>query len=151
MTGIVEMGLLVFDVPLPYRALSPNSAQGRSRHWAYQAGQDSPRQTYKRDVAFAAMEALQKAPGWTVPKRARVSLVFGTKQDRRAERFQADEWKPYRPIDWPNAVSAAKPLFDGLVVAGVISDDNHEVLEGGSVVIRPDLGPGVTVTVERLE
>jgi len=148
MTSLARLGVLCFEVPLPYRALSPN-AEGKYNRFA-QGGANSPRQTYRREVAVLAMAAA-RAEGWMVPARARVGLVFGVRSDPQKERLISEpEWKPYRPEDVPNAVSAAKALFDGLVDGGVILDDNFKVLELGSVVIRPGCGPCVIVTVEAL-
>lgn len=133
-------GVLTFDVPLPPVELSPNYKTG------YRPALMGARAGYRDRVRDEAIIAARLAD-WEMPQRVRVSLVFGTKADKRSR--LAD--RGYRPRDTPNAVSAWKQGFDGLVLAGIVPDDNHEHLELGNVTVRPDLGPGVTVIVVALE
>ena len=76
------------------------------------------------------------------PDRVRVSLLFGIKGGRKLGLYQ--------PRDEPNAVDAAKPLFDGLKDARVIRDDSKRHMELGKVEITSKRGPWVRVTIEEV-
>jgi len=121
-------------VDLPPRDASPN---GSHDHWTKAA---RARANYREIVGWQARAA--RPVGWVTPQLARVSLVFGTK------RCPGDDC--YRPLDVPNAVSAFKGGFDGLVDANLLLDDRHTNMELGRTTIDPNVGPGVIVTVEAL-
>lgn len=97
------------------------------------------RRLYREAVGLAAQAARPR--GWVAPQLARVSLCFGTRRVKGGD-------DGYRPLDVPNAVSAFKGGFDGIVDAGLLADDSYRYMELGAVTIDPRLGPGVVVVVE---
>jgi hypothetical protein len=105
---------------LPGRALSPNS--GRGHQWY---GNANATEELRNAVTVIARTSWSGPPldFATVSVRARIS----------AKRPQDDR---YRPLDVPNLVSALKPAFDGLVVAGVCVDDRFEHFALGAVRIE---------------
>ena len=128
---------LVFKVPLPPRVLSPNAA--RRGDWrTYQEAANA-----YRDVVWIYARNAGTFAGWEPPARVRVSIEFHTRH-RKGDGL-------YGPMDCPNAVSAWKAGYDGLVKAGLFADDNWRAMELGSVRIDPSRGPAVVVTVEALE
>jgi Holliday junction resolvase RusA-like endonuclease len=86
-------------------------------------------------VAYA-LDVLEALPfPWEPLSEAEVSVVFIVPDNRRR--------------DWDNAIAARKPLMDGLVDAGVLTDDSNRVvkrLSYGFVV-----QPGMSGTVIRVE
>lgn len=138
------MKALSVQVPLPPRYLSPNNG---NNSWAAKR-----RAEYRADIARRAREVAALC-GWEPPAKVRVSLVFGTKRDREYRKKQMllkEKRRDYCPEDPSNAISAFKAGIDGLVDAGLFSDDNFRVMTLGSVDIRPDQGPWVRVTVEAI-
>jgi hypothetical protein len=123
-----------FRAPLPLRSLSSNGAHG---HWS---GASAARAEYRREVYLEAI-ASQPRPWWG--NRVRVSLLFGIKDGRKAQRYQ--------PQDVSNAVSAFKAGFDGMVDARLFPDDSRKHMALGTVVIDSTVGPWVEVTVEAIE
>lgn len=124
-----------FRAPLPLRALSSNGAHG---HWS---GAGAARAQYRDEVAFEALAGHLRTP-WEAQK-VRVSLLFGIKDGRKAQRYQ--------PQDVSNAVSAFKAGFDGMVDAKLFPDDSRKHMALGTVVISEKVGPWVEVTVEAIE
>ena len=124
---------LVFEVQLPPRNVSSNARV----HWRERS---RAVKEYREHVAWAVVAATVIPD--TLPDRVRVSLLFGIKGGRRAGLYQ--------PRDEPNAVDAAKPLFDGLKDARVIRDDSKRHMELGKVEIASKQGPWVRVTIEEL-
>ena len=124
-----------FRAPLPLRALSSNGAHG---HWS---GAGAARAQYREEVFTEAVVA-QVQPPWTAQK-VRVSLLFGIKGGRKAQRYQ--------PQDVSNAVAAFKAGFDGMVDAKLFPDDSRKHMALGTVVISEKVGPYVEVTVEAIE
>ena len=120
--------VLRFSVPtLPKVALSPNGAKGG--HWGARA-----KAAYElRDaVRKCAQSALVGRSGF---ERAAVGVEYRIASKRRQDGC-------YRPRDLPNMVSSLKPLYDGLIDAGVLRDDRYEHME---------LGAHRIVKVERYE
>ena len=97
------------------------------------------RQSVRADAHNARIKALR--PHQT--GKARVSLTFCTKGGRAEKRYQ--------PRDVPNAIAAAKALFDGLTDAGLIVDDSARYMQLGTVEIDSKRGPYVVVHVEAIE
>lgn len=124
-----------FRAPLPLRSLSSNGAHG---HWS---GASAARQQYREEV-YVWAKLKQLAPPWQANK-VRVSLLFGIKDGRKAQRYQ--------PQDVSNAVSAFKAGFDGMVDACLFPDDSRKHMALGTVVIDSTVGPWVEVTVEAIE
>lgn len=122
-----------FEAPLPPKEASPNGQHGA---WTTAT---RARRVYREAVGWSARAA--KPRGWVTPQLARVSLCFGTRRVKGGD-------EGYRPLDVPNAVSAFKGGFDGIVDAGLLLDDSYRCMELGAVTIDPRLGPGVVVVVE---
>lgn len=137
----VALRTITFNVPLPYRSLSPNN---NNNHWASRR-----REPYRRAVAeTATIERINHR--WGEPaERVRVSLLFGTKHTREQRQVtRGSDYADYSPLDVPNAIAAFKAGFDGLVDAGLFTDDRYSVMSLGSVDISREDGPWVRVTVE---
>jgi hypothetical protein len=130
-------GVLRFTTGLPPAGMSPNGAHGG---WAEHS---RARRSHREEVALDARSAVNKVR-WVTPDRARVSLRLLTKRARVSD-------GRYRPLDEPNAISAAKGLYDGLIDAGAIKDDAWKHMKCGDTTIDPTEGPGLEVTVEVLE
>ncbi len=128
------MTALVFDVPLPPRALSSNGAHG---HWASKA---RAKAEYRETVSWLAKAAMLQT-NWPVavawPRQ--VDLLFGIKGARKEGRYQ--------PRDESNALSAFKAGFDGMVDAGVVRDDSRRWMHLGETRITAEDGPWVRITV----
>ena len=124
---------LVFEVSLPYRELSSNGSHG---HWSEVA---RVRRLYREEARISALAAMREQ-GWEHKGPVRVHLLFCTRGGRGVQRYQ--------PRDVANAIAAAKPLFDGLVDAGIVPDDSQQHLDVGSTRITTNYGPYVLVTVE---
>lgn len=143
--------LLVFEVPLPPLGCGPNTSSSKS--WR---AQSRVRKLYRGEVRMEAASARNVA-GWVCARRVRVALLFGTAAGERRRYWDhgAGRWKymtdkRYRPVDRPNAVYAAKGLYDGLVDAELFEDDRGECMEDGGVEIDRGVGPWVRVTIEAL-
>ena len=122
------MTTLRFTVPiLPRTALSPNGAQGGS--WRAKA---SATKELREATRIAAESAFSGRSGLN---RARVGVEYRITSQRRRD-------GSYRPRDLGNALAALKPLFDGIVDAGIVPDDSVRYMELGETRI---------VKVERYE
>lgn len=97
--------MLRIELPLPPRELSPNARV----HWSVR---NRATQEAKDLVVCAVLE--QQARGKPLD-HATVKLTFI--KPRRGRR------------DKDNLIAAAKPYMDGLVLAGVIVDDNSDVID----------------------
>jgi hypothetical protein len=130
---------LAFTVPLPPRGQSSNGSAG---NWHKKA---SSRAFYKVECLVAARAALEGAVWQAVRKQLKVqiSLAFCLKGGRKEGRYQ--------PRDEPNAVSAFKAGFDGLVAAGVLCDDSKTWMKLGDVSITSKRGPYVEVLATIIE
>jgi len=133
---------LVFRVELPPAYLSPNQA----RHVPWKLKNDTT-VTYKLQVQAECANAMRRAR-WVVPVQARVSLLWGLHDARSLKHKNLDP--RYHPEDSDNAIEAAKPLFDGLTLAGAIVDDRWESMVLGGVTATRTEGPWVEVTIEAL-
>ncbi|GIW17455.1 MAG: hypothetical protein N2109_06940 [Fimbriimonadales bacterium] len=120
-------------VPLPPVEASPNGRLDRRRRIGGLAA-------YRDEVALLAREAARRE-GWSWRGPVRLSMVWGIRGGRAHD-------GRYRPADVDNAVAAAKPLIDGLRLAGVIADDRWELLELGQVRAERGGGPWVRVVLE---
>lgn len=128
---------LRFTVPLPPRALSPNSP---NRHTWRLIG--AVKKDYRRLVRMLATNAAAEAR-WSQPGRARVSLLAGTGPHGV---LGLDDDR-YRPRDHGNLVAAFKAGFDGMVDAALMADDDAIHMELWRVVIDPEREPGIEVVV----
>lgn len=113
------------DLPLPPPELSPNARV----HWRKRAEKS---RRYRRAARWIAMEAQGGTPrNWS---RAVARVTF--------------TWPDARRRDADNAIASLKAAFDGLVDAGVVSDDSTAVLRRPEPEHRIDRGhPGVVIEV----
>lgn len=125
--------LLVFEVLLPPRQLSPNSRG----HWARKL---SPTRVYRREVGMLALSAMRKQ-NWTPNEHFAPSVLL----EFNVTALKGDGL--YRPKDVDNAVAAFKAGLDGMTDAGCWSDDS--VVGNVNATIHRDSVelPGVTVWV----
>ena len=121
----MEDRIVITDLPLPSRSLSPNARV----HWAVKA---RTVKWYRQAAHIAATMALgRRKPRW---RRATVQVTF---------RFRTRHRR-----DPDNLLASLKPAFDGLVDAGLLLDDAG--LTHLPVVLTYDKNrPGVEMAVER--
>lgn len=125
----------IFIPRLPDRALSPNGAHG-----SYHAVAAARREL--RELTWATVREQYASP-------PRFEFATVSVEYRRASKKPRDGL--YRPEDAPNAVSACKPVFDGLQDAGVLIDDDWRHMALGTFRIVPVEAlaeEGIYVTVE---
>lgn len=110
---------------------SPNST--RREHWAKRA---AAAREWKRDAFYAAMEARELHRGMVKFPLQSAALRIVIVSPTRVRR------------DPDNAIASAKPLIDGLVKAGVLSDDSFAVVreltvaqEHGPAAVRIEVTP----------
>ena len=118
---------IVIDLPYPPRALHAHN----TGHWRQKA---APTKAYR---AIAKL-LTRKAMGRTRRKwdRARLSILIRFPDRRRR--------------DILNVCHSLKPAIDGLVDAGLLLDDNWQVLSIGTIHGIVSKGcPGITLTIER--
>lgn len=138
---------LVFEVGLPPGALSPNVRM----HGAPRGARGAEyREECRLECLSAFNKRAQRKDRWPFPRRVRVTLAFQTANRLGANGRRVRDLR-YRPLDLDNAQAAAKPLFDGLVLAGLVRDDRAEFMQHGTLTIDAELGPGVIVTVEEAD
>ncbi len=102
---------------LPYKQLSPNFRS----HWA---AKRKWTEAARNEACIEAMSVLSRN-NWETATKATIYYEFTVKDSRRR--------------DVENLISALKSTVDGLVDAGIISDDNWEVLRfGGAIVTKGD-------------
>lgn len=135
---------LTFTLPPMPRALSPNGTTGRGWRASLPA-----KKSYREEACRIATDAKAEFE-WPGPRKVRVHLVFGTKAKglMAAQRGVKSRDRPYRPADIPNALSAFKAGFDGIVDAGIAPDDTHVWMKLGVLDIDPNREPGVWVRIE---
>ena len=131
------MSALTFEVPLPPRALSPNSGKGSSRiaksKWV---------KRYREDCALHARIAA--GADWEPLQRAEVRLTFCLK-DRPAPFGQLDRASFYHPKDQDNAIASVKALIDSLREQLIAGDEWGRL--SVSAALDKSRGPYVIVTV----
>jgi len=134
--------MIEFWIPtLPKVALSPNGNKGGT--WAGRHGAT-------RELRGIAKIAVQSArnPPLAVYDRARIDVEYrhtGSKKHRDGH---------YRPRDIANAIAALKPVYDGIVDAGIIPDDSYDHMElGPHRIVRVERyeDEGLAVTIEELD
>ena len=123
---------VIFTVPLPSRDLSPNGY----KHWRKVS---AARREYRAIVKLLASRVSR--PETFDP--VMVSLVFCLKGVRATGL--------YAVRDVPNAISAWKAGFDGLVDAGLFDDDSAKHMALGTVTIDNTRGPFVEVRLTSQE
>ena len=112
----------------PARALFPNQA-GKKLHWAERS---KLRHTAKEEAYFRALNKLDK------PFEKAEIDIFVTAGDKRQR-------------DLDGFVSVCKPWIDGLVLAGIIKDDNYFVVSKQSITFQGVGEESVTIIVTELE
>lgn len=100
---------------LPYRQLSQNARL----HWAVKRKWTV---SARNEACIEAMSVLSRGK-WEMPTKATIYYEFTVKDNRRR--------------DVENLIAACKAHVDGIVDAGVITDDRWEVLTfGGAMVTK---------------
>jgi len=127
--------MIIITLPLPDRRLSPNNQPGtRGGRMAMSAAAKKARQAAKDAAAIAALQAGHREP-WT---RARATATF--------------YWPDKRRRDILNADASLKAYFDGIVDAGIITDDCYGVLSHGETRFAVDKAdPRVMIVVEQIQ
>jgi Holliday junction resolvase RusA-like endonuclease len=113
-------------ITIPGRPPTPN----KRRHWRQVAADNA---TWKHAALTLTRDAL---PGdWAPMARCRMSVVFvvPTRHDR----------------DEDNLIAAQKPVLDGIVAGGAITDDSRRVIVERTYSQRYE--PGVSATVYVIE
>ena len=115
-------------LPLPHYCLSPNART----HWTMKAGVTKKARRLAREAVEA--EEVCTAP-WSRVK-AHEAFFYGTNRNR----------------DERNAVAMLKAYYDGVVDAGLIIDDNHQILSHGQPTFDIDKeAPRVEITIYNME
>ncbi len=120
MTNAIEIS---FD-KWPARALFPNTA-GKKLHWAERS---ELRHTAKEEAYFRALNKLDK------PFERATIEIFVTAGDKRQR-------------DLDGFVSACKSWVDGLVLAGIIRDDNYLCIPRISITFQGVGKENVTLVI----
>ena len=128
--------MVSITLPLPPAALHAH-AKG---HWR---DKTTATRRYREEAYFLALIAMKESCG-EIPKaeanepaRGRLSVAF--------------YWPDNRRRDTLNAIQGLKPAVDGIVDAGVLSDDSWQVLQIGEITAQIDRDkPRVEINVERL-
>lgn len=129
-----EEGVLVIELPLPPKVLSPNV----KTHWGKKT---RATKAYRSDCADIAFVEVRRA-AW-VPRRVVLDVEYRCSQKAAG----------YVAKDVQNAISAMKAGVDGLVDAGVAENDSKAHITWGAfdlVTRKSAKGDGVTVTVRRV-
>ena len=95
--------------------IPPSPNEMRRAHWHTRSDQA---ESWRWTAKWVGIDAINRL-GWTAPKRASVELVAVCATHLRR--------------DPDNFVAACKPIIDGLVDAGVLSDDSFAVVASLSV------------------
>lgn len=133
MESRAEAQVREITVEIPGRPPTPNAR----RHWRTIARDNAE---WKDKGWLAAMKAMERTPelGWST----RIMMIeVGTKARPRQEPRQVAKMPmQYAHVevaivvptfgrhDWDNGVASLKPLFDGMVAAGIVVDDSVERL-----------------------
>ncbi len=97
---------LTFQLPLPDRALSPNSRN----HWAVKSkAVKAARATAKEEAGRVLSDARMDAPRWKVA-RMDVVVFLGPRN---------------KQPDPDNLIASLKPYIDGLADAGIVENDKN--------------------------
>ncbi len=112
----------------PARALLPNQA-GKKLHWAERS---ELRHAAKEEAYFRALNKLDK------PFERATIDIFVTAGDKRQR-------------DLDGFVSACKPWIDGLVLAGIIKDDNYFAVPKISITFQGVGKENVTLVITELK
>lgn len=140
-------GFAFFLPELPPRALSPNGPRG-----AFMA--EAQARAWLRGMTAQFASLVGDLEGLAEPfARARVAVearVYWNRRDRGMPYHARDR---YRPEDVPNLVSALKPVYDGLVDAGILKGDRAGEMVLGAheiVTVRDYAHEGLLVRIEEL-
>jgi hypothetical protein len=127
--------MIIITLPLPHRRLSPNNKPGtRGGRMAMHRAASNARRT----AGVIAMAAAREA-GYSTPwSRARATATF--------------YWRDARRRDIRNAEHSLKAYYDGIVDAGIITDDCYGVLSHGPTDFAVDkVNPRVVIVVEPID
>ena len=124
---------ITFTFPWPPKELSPNVARGL--HWRTKA---SATKQYRRDCYYDARDSawpIESPPLLRSPVLATTTFHVKDKQRR----------------DIGNMEAALKPLWDGIVDAGILVDDDYKHLRHGESKVVVGKEKRVEVTLEEVE
>ncbi len=120
------MTSVVITLPLPPRSLSPNARV----HWRRRAADTK---TYREAAHLMTLAAGGRGKRW---ERAKAQATF--------------YWPINRCRDIRNAEHSLKATYDGIVDAGLIIDDNHNVLTHLPTIFEVDpVNPRVEIRVTK--
>lgn len=124
MVGLGSTEAVMLEVVVPGNPPTPNMRMG---HMAAARS----RAKWRKLATEAALAV--KPEFWAPLERAWVECVFVVADNRSR--------------DFDNAIAARKPLFDGLVDAGILVDDSNRVIKGlqFGFAVRPGLSQTVFV------
>ena len=128
------LNTFLLELPLPPRALSPNSR-------TYRKNRSVILKQYRDGVKLLVSSEMRKQK-WSAPAKARISIRYCVKGCVKAGL--------YSPRDWDNAVAAFKTAQDGIVLAGALVGDSRDFLVGGEVEFNQKRGPFIEVRIESL-
>lgn len=130
------------DITFELPGTPPGQNAQHGQHWAVTARSNREWQGW---TVTACREAMRRAAPLGAPKIAfpwpagLIALEFRFSRSTRR--------------DLPNLAAAAKPIVDGIVLAGLLPDDSYIYLHGFAVSVQRKLAgqPSVLVTVRRAE
>lgn len=129
------MDSVTITLPLPDPRLGPNKPAATRGSMLAKARLTK---AYRRSAYFRTLEAMPTVFDTPWP-RAKATLDFYFNDSRRR--------------DIRNLEAAMKAAYDGIVEAGLITDDRHEVLSHGMTEVHKSGtdGPRVEITIERVD
>lgn len=125
---------IIIVLPLPNKVLSPNFIVGSIGGRIMKASASGKYRRLAKEVVEA--EKIESLP-W---KKIKVSADF--------------HYKTKRKRDQDNAMGSLKAVYDGIVDAGIVEDDDYEHMERGIPKFHDNsrkVCPMVILTIERLE
>lgn len=112
----------------PDKALFPNKA-GNTLHWSQRSGL---RKVAKEEAYYRAINQIKK------PFEKAIIEIFVSAKDKR-------------PRDLDGFLSACKPWIDGIVMAGILKDDNYFCVPEISIQFQGVSTEAVTIIITEVE
>ena len=130
---------VVYDTTVP---LPPSSSPNRYSRWT-----NAKARKDLNKIGWGMYQAY--SPGVRF-ERARMTITL-----RVCRHWRATEAYPaYRPLDGDNLIAACKGLIDGIVRAGMLTDDRTKYLDppiGQLVEVATPFEEGILVTIEEVQ